>query len=219
MTPPPTYNSALLILARSAESLLQHKPVNKRLSVLSRRSLSMDVIEIEQTSPPKQESAEADGHPTNDWKSKSRNIFRFSRQFSKPGHIPSHSDKDGSGHHCQSILITPPPYPQTPPIYPLTPPPPCTPQAIDPFSVLATRDIHLQSENRINLSSISGSTFPRENVIVPRPIEPVDQSSMFASNVFSSGCNQHVQGDGANEDVLPYSDVPSVAFVGNRVDI
>ncbi|KAH3862895.1 uncharacterized protein LOC127866374 [Dreissena polymorpha] len=66
MTPPPTHNSALLILARSAESLLQHKPDNKRLSVLSRRSLSLDVIELEQTSPPKQEISGADGHPEND---------------------------------------------------------------------------------------------------------------------------------------------------------
>lgn len=115
MTPPPNYASALIILAQSEESISskQHSQ-----SDLIRRSVSLDQIQRSSAESPKESS---DSH----WKerySKTRNIFRFSRQFSR-------TSGNGSFRASESPKTprSPPPYPQSPFIYPLTPPPPLTP--------------------------------------------------------------------------------------------
>ncbi|XP_060608211.1 uncharacterized protein LOC132760275 isoform X2 [Ruditapes philippinarum] len=115
MTPPPNYASALIILAQSEESISskQHSQ-----SDLIRRSVSMDQIQGSTAGVPKECTESL-------WKqkyTKSRNIFRFSRQFSRTSGNSSFRASESP-----KTPRSPPPYPQSPCIYPLTPPPPLTP--------------------------------------------------------------------------------------------
>ncbi|XP_045192152.1 uncharacterized protein LOC123548712 [Mercenaria mercenaria] len=115
MTPPPNYASALIILAQSEESISskQHSQ-----SDLIRRSVSLDQI---QDAAPESSRDSSDSS----WKrkySKTRNIFRFSRQFSKTS-----GNNSLRASESPKTPRSPPPYPQSPLIYPQTPPPPLTP--------------------------------------------------------------------------------------------
>lgn len=120
ITPPPNYASALVILAQSEESL----PSKQRSqSNLVRRSVSMDQIENSVSDSPRGDE------PQNKRKySKTRNIFRFSRQFSK-----NSGNNSARASESPKTPRTPPPYPQSPCIIPQSPPPPLTPL---PFSSL-----------------------------------------------------------------------------------
>lgn len=122
MTPPPNYDTALVILAMSQDSVLS-KP--RRHSSIYRRSMS-----VEQMAHNRQSVCTDDSQKGPFKQSKgSRRFFRFSRQFSRTS-TSSTGNNMTSPHHSPLMsraTLTPPPYPQTPPIYPLTPPPPLTP--------------------------------------------------------------------------------------------
>ncbi|XP_052818738.1 uncharacterized protein LOC128244728 [Mya arenaria] len=129
MTPPPNYDTALIILAQSEESILC-KPHSRQSSVI-RRCISVDEIQTRQPQTPVSSSPDVEHK---DGRHKSRRIFRFSKHFSRRlsqsnGFKSSTSNINSS--QCQSFLITPPPYPLTPPLYPFTPPPPLTPLVVE----------------------------------------------------------------------------------------
>lgn len=79
LTPPPNYDAALIILARSQESVLTK---SRRKSSVFRRSVSMEQINNShnETSP----SITNNESETPKEQTKRRSIFRFSRQFSRP---------------------------------------------------------------------------------------------------------------------------------------
>lgn len=129
LTPPPNYDTALRILAQSAESILNK--TRCRQSSLVRRSLSMDQVNDNRSQPNspcgRDTTDDSENHKIE--RTKSRRIFRFSGKFCKNTGSDIHSSgaKGHSDSQCQSNLVTPPPYPDTPLLYPTSPPPPFSP--------------------------------------------------------------------------------------------
>lgn len=118
ITPPPNYASALVILAQSEESLSSKQ---RSQSNLIRRSISLDQIQNRVADSPKEDTYQGKRKY-----SKTRNIFRFSRQFSKTS--------GNNSLRCSESPKTPrspPPYPQSPCVIPLSPPPPLTPLSVN----------------------------------------------------------------------------------------
>lgn len=129
ITPPPNYDAALMILAQSAESVLNK--TRYRQTSLVRRSLSVDQVQERQSQPNSPRIMEAtEEHDIKSNRTKSnKSVFRFSGKFVKRlNSFSSGAKNQTDSSQCQSSLLTPPPpYPQTPSVYPNSPPPPFTP--------------------------------------------------------------------------------------------
>ena len=80
LTPPPNYDAALIILARSQDSVLTK---SRRKSSVYRRSVSLEQMNNYQNERSPSLTNNNDSETPKDQK-KRRSIFRFSRQFSGP---------------------------------------------------------------------------------------------------------------------------------------
>lgn len=120
ITPPPNYASALIILARSQECL---SPKEVDSSSCIRRCVS-----LEQVPNPVTESDKECFELKEKTKpySKHKNIFRFSRQFSRISRAESGNNNANS--ISPRTPRSPPPYS---PVIPQSPPPPLTPLPAD----------------------------------------------------------------------------------------
>lgn len=120
MTPPPNYASALIILAQSAESLLS----KDTQSNIVRRSVSLDQVQDAASNSTRGDT----GLPEKNRHSRTRNIFKFSRQFSRTS-ATSNGNNNTNTRLSESPKIprSPPPYPQSPIVIAQRPSPPLTP--------------------------------------------------------------------------------------------